>query len=119
MILGHETITCVNPGTATGYNGMGGPSYGAPVLTVVTGCSVQEHRTDREIGTTDVVVARYRVFAPAWAPLVSNGYVIIGAADSWDPKSPTNYIVDGEPAVWHKPNGKADHIECYLRLQAG
>ena len=118
MMLGFQTITCVDPGTATSYNGMGDAVYGNATLTVVTGCSIQEHRTTRTIGETDVVMARYKVFAPATAPLVSDGYVILGTATSWDPKGQDNYIVDGEPAVWPAPNGSPGHIECYIRQQA-
>lgn len=125
MNLGGQTITVVNDvnsGDPTGYDGVGDPIYGDPTLTVVKGCSVQQHRTSREISTTDVTVARSRLFAPMSAPLSDTSIVVLGAIDSWplaqDDTTPT-FLVDGEPAVWYRKNGSAHHYECYLREQVG
>lgn len=118
-MFGFQTITVVDPGEPTGRNGMGDKIYGAPILTVVHGCSVQEHHTSRKISDTDSVEARYKVFAPPGTPFVADGYVLMGAASSWEQNSPDNYVVDGEPAVWPAPNGSVDHIECYIKQLAG
>lgn len=122
MILGGVTITIVNNGEATGYDGVGDPVYGDPTLTVVTGCSIQQHRTSRDLSTTDVIVSRDRLFAPATAPLQPTSTVVVGAIDSWplaEDDDRTLYLADGDPAVWRSRNGVAHHIEAYLREQAG
>ena len=129
MRLGGQTITVINLGAPTGYDGVGDPIYDSPTLTTVTGCSVQEHRTTRDISTTDVVIARYRIFTPFTAPLTSTSLVVIGVA-TWqlvnnevvylvNGQPTTLFLVDGEPAVWAGFNGRPHHIECYIRGQAG
>lgn len=120
--LGGATVTVINPGAATGYNGVGDPIYGDPTLTVVNNCSLQQHRTSRAISTTDVAIARLRLFAPAWAPLRSDSIVANGSVDSWplaEGDETVWYLVDGDPAVWNDQNGAADHTECYLKQQTG
>lgn len=123
MSLGGQTITVcndVNQNDPTGYDGVGDPIYGDPALTVVTGCSVQQHRTSREIGTTDVTVARSRLFAPISAPLQDTSIIALGSFDSWPPPAgTTTFLVDGEPAIWYRKNGQAHHYEVYLREQVG
>jgi hypothetical protein len=78
MRLGGQAITILNP-TQTGVDRLGVPTneYSA---TTTTGCSVQEHHTDRTISLTDVSAARFRLFAPANAPL--NSTSIVGVNDS-------------------------------------
>ena len=122
MRLGGQTITVINEGDPTGYDGVGDPVYGDPVLTVVNNVSIQQHRTSREISTTDVTVARSRLFAPPSSPLQSTSFVAEGTVNSWPlaADDPTIwYLVDGEPAVWRDQRGVTDHIECYLRRQSG
>lgn len=123
MYLGGQTVTVINDvnnNDPTGYDGVGDPIYGDPELTVVTNCSLQQHRTSRQISTTDVTVSRSRLFAPITAPLQDTSQVAIGAFDSWPlPAGTTTFLVDGEPAVWYRKNGTAHHYECYLREQAG
>ena len=123
MKLGGITITVVNNGAATGYNGVGDPVYGAPTLTVVNGCDVQQHRTRRKISTTDVVETSDKLFAPATAPLKPTSIVVIGAITSWPipnaDSSTAVYIADGDPALWFDRQGNINHIECHIRRQAG
>lgn len=123
MKLGGVTITVindVNPNDPTGYDGVGDPIYGDPELTVVRSCDIQQHRTSREISTTDVIVSRDRLFAPASAPLLSTSRVAIGAFNTLPlPDGTKSYLVDGEPAVWKRRNGTPHHVECYLRQQSG
>lgn len=128
MRLGGQAITVVNDvnqNDPTGYDGMSDPVYGDPTFTVVNNVSIQQHRTSREISTTDVTVARSRLFAPASAPLLPTSIVVEGVVDgsSWpladDDTTTVWYLVDGEPALWKDRRGVADHIECYLRRQFG
>lgn len=123
MKLGGVTITVindVNSSDPTGYDGVGDPIEGDPTLTVVHNCEIQQHRTSREISVTDVIVSRDRLFAPAWTPLQPTSIVAIGAFASLPlPDGTTTYLVDGEPALWHRRSGQVHHIECYLREQQG
>lgn len=120
MKLGGITITVINQGAPTGYDGVGDPVYGGPTLTVVNNCDVQQHTTRREISNIDVAWSRSRLFAPASAPLSSTSVVALGAFNSWPlPGGTTTFLVDGEPAIWNQHNGVPHHFECYLREQAG
>jgi hypothetical protein len=123
MKLGATTITVIDnvvTGDPTGYDGVGNPIYGDPSLTVVNNCSIQQHNTHREINTTDVVVARSRLFAPLGTPLQQTSIVALGAFSSIPlPDGTTTFLVDGQPAIWHRQNGSPHHIECYLREQSG
>lgn len=129
MNLGAQILTVINLGAPTGYDGVGDAIYNNPTLTVVYGCSVQEHRTTRDISTTDVVVARYRIFTQPTAPLKPDSLVTLGIATwrlvnnkvvySVNGQPVTPFLVDGEPAVWVGFSGNPDHIECYIRGQAG
>jgi len=123
MRLGNITITVVNGGAATGYNGIGDPVYGAPTLTVVKGCDIRQHRTRRRISTTDVVETSDKLYAPAGAPLNATSIVVVGAITSWPipnvDSSTAWYIADGDPAVWYNRQGNVDHLECHIRRQAG
>jgi hypothetical protein len=71
--LGGQTISILNQ-TQTGVDRLGVPTYSYTSSTVA-GCSVQEHRTSRSISLTDVSTARFRLFAPASAPLNSTSWV--------------------------------------------
>ncbi len=119
MLLGGSIITVINDGPPTGYDSLG-TVISTPVLTTVPGCSVQEHRTKRDLTEeTDVVMARFRIFAPAGAPLTSTSRVVLGIV-SWPlPDGATVFLVDGEPALWAGRNGTVNHIECYLKEQGG
>jgi hypothetical protein len=124
--LGGLTITIVNDvnqNDPTGYDGVGNPVYGDPALTVVNNCDIQQHRTSREISTTDVIVSRDRLFAPPTAPLQPTSIVVIGAINSWplpdDDTTTVWYLVDGDPAAWNTRNGVLHHYEVYLRRQTG
>jgi hypothetical protein len=70
-------VTVLNP-TQTGVDRLGIPNN-QWTPTTVTGCSVQEHRTDRTISLTDVSSARYRLFAPVGSPL--NPDSLVGVND--------------------------------------
>jgi len=78
MRLGGQTITILNQ-TQTGVDRLGVPTY-EYTSTTVGGCSVQEHRTSRSISLTDATTARFRLFAPATAPLNTTSWV--GVNDS-------------------------------------
>lgn len=120
MLLGSDTITVINDGDPTGYDGVGDPKYGDPTLTVVNGCSVQEYRLPhREIALTDVSTARYRVFAPASAPLNPTSIVVMGSVTWPLPDGTQEYLVDGQPNTWRSRFGVADHIEFYVKAQVG
>ncbi|OIN79763.1 hypothetical protein [Mycobacterium malmoense] len=122
MTVGGQVVTVVNSGQPTGYNGVGEPIYGDPALTVVAGCSLQQLHSHRDINLTDVAVARARLFTPATAPLTATSIVAAGVISSWplaEGDDTVWYLVDGEPAVWADLNGVADHIECYLKREAG
>jgi hypothetical protein len=77
MRLGGQTITILNA-TQTGVGRLGVPANSYTVVTQ-SGCSVQEHRTSREISLTDVSTARFRLFAPATTPL--NTTSLVGVND--------------------------------------
>lgn len=120
MILGRQTITVINSGDVTSYDGTGKAVYGDPTLTTVMNCSVQEHRTTRDITLTDVVIGRWRIFAPPTAPLTTTSRVVLGSLTTWPaPEGTVIYLVDGAPAPWVAPSGIQDHIECYIKAQAG
>jgi len=120
MILGHLTVTVVNDGPVTGYEKLG-TKITTPTLTIVPNCSLEEHRTKRDINDlTDIAIGRWRLFAPGTAPLSNTSQVVVGAITAWPPPAGTQiYIVDGEPAIWRARNGIIHHIECYLREQGG
>jgi hypothetical protein len=120
MLLGSDTITIINDGPVTGHDGMGVAIY-TKVLIGVTGCSVQERQTKRELtNITDVEYARFRIFAPIGTPLTGTSLVVIGVLAAWPPPATTLvWQVDGEPTLWHSRHGAPHHIECYLREQIG
>lgn len=122
MSLGGQTVTVVNDGQATGYDGVGDPVYDARTLTVVRRCSLQQLHSSREIDVNDVTIERARLFAPSSAPLAATSVVVNGIVSSWPLSAGDDtdwYRVDGEPAIWTDLNGVANHIECYLRKEAG
>src|ERR1700747_1850645 len=108
MRLGLQTIT-VNVPTSTTVDRLGSDMLTYRQVTV-TNCSVQEHQTHRNIELTEVVEARWVLFAPASAPIAVNTPVQINNV---------TYIVDGEPIPWHDKGGRPHHIQCYLKQQAG
>jgi hypothetical protein len=120
MLLGSDTVTIINNGTVAGYDSLGTATY-APVLTVVTQCSLQERQTERdETNITDVMYARFRLFAPGWAPITSTSLAVVGVFTAWPPPEGTQvWMIDGQPTVWHNRMGAVDHLECYLREQTG
>ena len=129
MILGGQTFTIANR-TQSSQDGMGDPVY-TWVVVIQPGCSLQEHHTSRDINVTDVIQARFRLFAPATAPLTNTSVVIDGTVTldgNGDPVTGTNgypqttgitYLVNGEPAHWADRTGRVNHIECYLEQQEG
>nr|WP_165964997.1 hypothetical protein [Mycobacterium eburneum] len=119
MILGGQTITVINDGDPTAYDGVGDPIYGDPTLTVVNRCSVQQHTAKRDINITDVSLARWRIFAPADAPLTATSRVVMGAATWPLPDDTTVYLMNGEPALWCRHDGAPHHYECYVEEQVG
>jgi hypothetical protein len=119
MILGGDTITVINNGAVTGYDGLGTATY-APDVTVVTGCSVQEHQSRRDLtNITDVEYGRFRVFAPPDAPLRGTSLVVIGDVGWPPPEGTLIWQSDSEPMIWRSRHGTAHHLECYLREQIG
>ena len=125
MKLGGITITVINDvssGDPTGYDGVGDPIYGAPSLTVVNNCDIQQHNTRREISTTDVTWSRWRLFAPSHAPLQTTSIIAVGVITQWpleEGVTTETFLVDGDPASWNSRNGMLHHFECYLREWTG
>jgi hypothetical protein len=123
MALGSDTVTIINNGEPTGYDGVGDPIYGAQTATVVTGCSLQLHVTKRDINVTDTVTSRSRLFAPPCAPITATSIVVEGVATlplpEPLPEEMDLYLVDGDIAIWETKSGRVTHIECYLRAQSG
>jgi hypothetical protein len=123
MALGADTVTVINNGDPTGYDGVGDPIYGDATATVVTGCSLQLHVTKRDINVTDTVVSRSRLFAPAGTPITATSMVVEGVATlplpEPLPEEMNLFLADGDPAYWKTKSGRVTHIEIYLRSQAG
>lgn len=136
MKLGGQTITVINNGAPTGYDGVGDPIYGAQTASTWAGCSVQEHRTSRDINLTDITLARYRLFAPTTVPLQSTSTVVTidappvplgsylgevssqaamlaltGAQGSW-------CIRTDESAVWSLTGSPASSLSSWTELSA-
>jgi hypothetical protein len=120
MILGHLAVTVINQGPPTSYETLG-TALSTPILTAVYNCSLEEHRTKRDINDlTDVLTARWRLFAPASAPLTGTSQVVVGIFTAWPlPDGTDVFMVDGDPAIWRGRNSIVHHIECYLRQQGG
>lgn len=105
MNLGAQTVNVIND--TDGALGKFGPAVVAGSPVTVTGCAFQQHETDRrDTGLTDVSTARYKLFAPASAPLTSTSHVVVGSV---------TYDVDGIPTPWTDLSGRVSHIECYLK----
>lgn len=123
MSLGAQTVTIVDRGAPTSYDASGDPVYGSPTLTVVTGCSLQQMRSSRDINNlTDITTTLSTLFAPPSAPLKSNSIVVEGVINSWPLTAGDTtrwYLAYGFPANWVDFNGISNHIECYLRQQEG
>lgn len=118
MKLGNVTVTVINTGTTT-LDSLG-TNTGVPVLTVVKGCALEQHRAERELDNVkDVLVSRLRLFAPAGAPLSGTSSVVEGAVEWPLPDGTPVLIMDGDPAIWRDRGGRVHHIECYLRQQEG
>ncbi|HEX5119849.1 MAG TPA: hypothetical protein VFW65_32080 [Pseudonocardiaceae bacterium] len=106
--IGHQIITVIRR-TSGPPDRLGVPTQ-VETRHDVSGCSVQPVGTDEQLSNVDLVVTRWRLYAPADADVVVTDAVIAGGL---------TYEVDGDPQVWPDIRGQPHHLEAYLRRATG
>ena len=105
---GGQTIVIVRR-VESGRDSHGNPVY-AVTRTPVGGCSVQPLTSNEQLAAGAQVHGRWRLFAPAGLNL--DGIDAIEA-------NGRTYEIDGEAQEWPDLEGRADHVETFLRRVTG
>lgn len=114
-VLGTDTITVVRAGDAGGEDAYGNPVPGQPVRFTIAGCSLQpflsRNTAETLTPTEDVVISRWRLFAPAGSDIRPDDKIECGGL---------TLQVDGDLMTWGGDEFDGDgYCETYLKRWSG
>lgn len=115
-VLGTDTIIVVRAGQSTGEeDAYGTPILGDPTRTPIEGCNVQpfvsRNTSETQTPTEDLVVSKWRLFAPAGSDILPTDKIEFGSLE---------LQVDGELMPWGGDQYDDDgYVETYLKRWSG
>ncbi len=105
-----DTVTVLDAAlVADGYENQV-PDWSTPTETTVEGCRLQPERGADYTVDREAVTTRWRLFAPADAPIQDTSRIRHNGVV---------YDVDGSVERWPSPTGALAHIEALLRRAEG